>query len=57
MAFINHKVKKVNLCNVNDVMLIGHSTSTAELLGNKESNTLDAGAMIAFIQGMEGMIN
>ncbi|WP_206077556.1 calcium-binding protein [Providencia sp. MGF014] len=54
VAFINHKVKKVNLCNVNDVMLIGHSTSTAELLGNKESNTLDAGAMIAFIQGMEG---
>lgn len=54
VAFINHKVKKVHLRNVNDVMLIGDSSTTAELLGNKESNTLDAGTMIAFIQGMEG---
>ncbi|MDL9985765.1 C80 family cysteine peptidase [Providencia rettgeri] len=54
VAFINHKVKKIHLHNVNDVMLIGDSSTTTELLGNKESNTLDAGAMIAFIQGMEG---
>ncbi|MFP4909600.1 hypothetical protein [Providencia hangzhouensis] len=54
MAFINHKVKTIHLRNVNDVMLIGDISTTAELLGNKESNTLDAGAMTAFIQGMEG---
>ncbi|MEX6200564.1 hypothetical protein AB6G29_00240 [Providencia hangzhouensis] len=54
VAFINHKVKTIHLRNVNDVMLIGDILTTAELLGNKESNTLDAGAMTAFIQSMEG---
>lgn len=54
VAFNSHKIKNIHLRNVHDVMLIGDSSSKAELLGNKESNTLDAGATFAFIHGMEG---
>ncbi|MEQ5681675.1 C80 family cysteine peptidase [Providencia huaxiensis] len=54
VALINHGVKRIHLRNVHDVMLIGDRTTKAELLGNKEPNTLDAGATIAFIQGLEG---
>ncbi|WP_285315601.1 C80 family cysteine peptidase [Providencia rettgeri] len=54
VALINQSVRRVHLRNVHDVMLIGDRTTKAELLGNKGSNTLDAGAAVAFIQGMEG---
>lgn len=54
ITFYNKKQKDLVLRNISNVFLVGSRDSKATLVGNDESNTLDAASACAFINAMGG---